>query len=150
MLSHGYWQRRFGGDPAVVGRVLTVEGRPRTVIGVMPGDAKRIRQILFNLVSNARRYTERGDTIEIGAERLESMVRFWVADTGRGIEFDQQATAFDNFRAGENGGAGLGLALVRSFAELHNGWVSLQSEPGAGTTVSVYLPTAMTLSIAAE
>lgn len=119
-------------------------------IGKMPGDAKRIRQILFNLVSNARRYTERGDTIEIGAERLESMVRFWVADTGRGIEFDQQATAFDNFRAGENGGAGLGLALVRSFAELHNGWVSLQSEPGAGTTVSVYLPTAMTLSIAAE
>lgn len=38
VLSHGYWQRRFGGDPAVVGRVLTVEGRPRTVIGVMPGD----------------------------------------------------------------------------------------------------------------
>lgn len=119
-------------------------------IGAIAGDGKRIRQILFNLVSNARRYTERGDTITIGAERLDSMIRFHVSDTGRGMAYDQQATAFDNFRAGENGGAGLGLALVRSFAELHHGWVSLQSEPGEGTTVSVYLPTAMTLSLAAE
>ncbi len=119
-------------------------------IGKMSGDEKRIRQILFNLVSNAHRFTERGDTITIGAERLDAMVRFWVSDTGRGMAYEQQATAFDNFRSGDQGGAGLGLALVRSFAELHNGWVSLQSEPGEGTTVSVNLPTAMTLSIAAE
>ncbi|MBT9447633.1 MAG: PAS-domain containing protein [Hyphomonadaceae bacterium] len=119
-------------------------------IGKIAGDGKRIRQILFNLVSNAHRFTERGDTITIGAERLDSMVRFWVTDTGRGMAYEQQATAFDNFKSGDNGGAGLGLALVRSFAELHNGWVSLKSEPGEGTTVSVNLPTAMTLSIAAE
>jgi signal transduction histidine kinase len=109
-------------------------------IGTLRADEKRIRQILFNLVTNALRFTERGDEIIVGAERVEGMVRLWVSDTGRGMPYDAQANAFDNFVSGDKRGAGLGLALVRSFAELHGGWVALQSEPGAGTTVNVYLP----------
>lgn len=119
-------------------------------IGKLRADEKRIRQILFNLVSNALRFTERGDKITIGAERTDGMVRLWVSDTGRGMPYEAQAAAFDNFTSGDKTGAGLGLALVRSFAELHEGWVALKSDPGEGTTVSVHLPTSMTLAIAAE
>lgn len=119
-------------------------------IGSICADQKRIRQILFNLVTNALRYTQRGDTITIGAERLDGMVRLWVQDTGAGMPYEAQAAAFDNFSASDKGGAGLGLALVRSFAELHEGWVALRSEPGEGTTVSVHLPVEGRFSIAAE
>jgi len=119
-------------------------------IGKIKADDKRIRQILFNLVSNALRFTERGDKITIGAERVDGMVRIWVSDTGRGMPYDTQAGAFDNFSSGDKAGAGLGLALVRSFAELHEGWVALQSEPGQGTTVSVHLPTQRPMAVAAE
>jgi signal transduction histidine kinase len=119
-------------------------------IGAIHADAKRIRQILFNLLSNAHRYTEPGDSIEIGAERTDGMVRLWVSDTGRGMPYEAQAGAFDNFSSSDRTGAGLGLALVRSFAELHEGWVALKSDPGEGTTVSVHLPTQSALAIAAE
>lgn len=119
-------------------------------VGAIQADAKRIRQMLFNLVSNALRFTERGDRITIGAERLDGMVRLYVSDTGRGMSYETQASAFDNFTSGDKQGAGLGLALVRSFAELHEGWVALRSEPGEGTTVSVHLPAELALPIAAE
>jgi signal transduction histidine kinase len=66
------------------------------------------------------------------------------------MPYETQAAAFDNFASGDKGGAGLGLALVRSFAELHEGWVALKSDPGEGTTVSVYFPTANALAVAAE
>jgi len=127
---------------------IRIECDPK--IGTIRADDKRIRQILFNLVSNALRFTERGDKITIGAERVDGMVRLWVSDTGRGMPYEAQAAAFDNFMSGDKQGAGLGLALVRSFAELHEGWVALRSEPGEGTTVSVHLPTAGAMSIAAE
>jgi signal transduction histidine kinase len=119
-------------------------------IGAIRADEKRIRQILFNLVSNALRNSQRGDEITIGAERQDGMVRLWVQDTGIGMEYEAQAVAFDTFSSADKHGAGLGLALVRSFAELHEGWVALRSGPGEGTTVSVHLPVSGTMSIAAE
>jgi signal transduction histidine kinase len=127
---------------------IRIECDPK--IGAIRADAKRIRQILFNLVSNALRFTERGDEITVGAERVDGMVRLWVSDTGDGMPYETQAAAFDNFTSGDKTGAGLGLALVRSFAELHEGWVALKSAPGEGTTVSVHLPAGGALSIAAE
>jgi signal transduction histidine kinase len=63
-----------------------------------------------------------------------------VSDTGRGIAYEDQAGAFDHFVSHDRRGAGLGLALVRSFVELHDGWVSLESEPGRGTVVNCYIP----------
>lgn len=109
-------------------------------IGDIEADQKRITQVIVNLLSNALRHTERGDTITVSAERLDGIVRLTVQDTGKGMAFDQQARAFDSFESGDRRGAGLGLALVRSFVEMHGGWVALTSEPGRGVTVTCHLP----------
>ncbi len=111
-------------------------------IGTMVADGKRLRQILFNLTSNALRFTEKGDTVTIGAARQKAMVMVWVADTGSGIPAEYQATVFDRFATHDSArrGAGLGLSLVKSFVELHGGWVTLESEPEKGTRVVCHLP----------
>ncbi len=109
-------------------------------IGAIEADQKRITQVIVNLLSNALRHTERGDTITVSAERLEGVLRLAVADTGKGMGFDAQTRAFDSFESGDRRGAGLGLALVRSFVEMHGGWVALASEPGRGVTVTCHLP----------
>ena len=109
-------------------------------IGDIFADQKRVTQVIVNLLSNALRHTERGDTITVSAERLDGVVRLTVSDTGKGMPFDAQARAFDSFESGDRRGAGLGLALVRSFVEMHGGWVALQSEPGRGVTVTCHLP----------
>src|SRR6185295_15330709 len=109
-------------------------------IGAIEADQKRITQVVVNLLSNALRHTERGDTITVGAERLDGVVRLTVQDTGKGMAFDAQARAFDSFSSGDRRGAGLGLALVKSFVEMHGGWVALSSEPGRGVTVTCHLP----------
>lgn len=109
-------------------------------IGEIYADQKRLTQVIVNLLSNALRHTERGDTITVQAERVEGLVRLTVSDTGKGMGFDAQARAFDSFESGDRRGAGLGLALVRSFIELHGGWVALASEPGRGVTVTCNLP----------
>jgi signal transduction histidine kinase len=109
-------------------------------IGEISADPKRITQVIVNLLSNALRHTERGDTITVSAERLDGVVRLTVADTGKGMAYEQQARAFDSFESGDRRGAGLGLALVRSFVEMHGGWVALSSEPGRGVTVTCHLP----------
>jgi len=109
-------------------------------IGEINADPKRLTQVIVNLLSNALRHTERGDTITVSAERMDGVLRLTVQDTGKGMAFDAQARAFDSFQSGDRRGAGLGLALVRSFVEMHGGWVALQSEPGRGVTVTCHLP----------
>jgi len=109
-------------------------------VGEIEADPKRITQVLVNLLSNALRHTERGDQITVSAEREDDVVRLTVADTGKGMGFEAQARAFDSFQSGDRRGAGLGLALVRSFVEMHGGWVALTSEPGRGVAVTCHLP----------
>jgi signal transduction histidine kinase len=108
--------------------------------GIIRADNVRIRQILFNLVSNALRVTGKDDTITIGARRFEDSVRLWVSDTGPGIDMSRQASAFEGFGDGDRR-AGVSLALVKRFVELHGGWVALASPTATGVTVSCYLPT---------
>jgi signal transduction histidine kinase len=109
-------------------------------VGTMQADEKRVKQILFNLLSNALRFTAKGDEIVVGAKRDAHAVTLWVSDTGRGMAYETQAGAFDTFSSGDRRGAGLGLALVRSFVELHGGRVELESTPGKGTKVTCVLP----------
>ena len=113
-------------------------------LGEIRADQRRLKQILFNLLSNAISFTNPGDTITLGAERAGGEVRLWVRDTGDGIKPEHQATVFDRFEARGSSekrrGAGLGLTLVRSFVELHGGWVSLESAPREGTRVTCHLP----------
>jgi signal transduction histidine kinase len=117
---------------------LRVQCEPK--IGLLRADPKRIKQVLFNLMNNALRFSEKGGVIEVGAAREGHEIKIWVSDTGRGIPYEAQAGAFDHFISGDQRGAGLGLALVRSFVEMHQGRVTLESEPGRGTKVTCYFP----------
>ena len=109
-------------------------------LGKITADEKRIRQILFNLVSNALRFTDAGGKVVISAERMDGTAKLTVKDNGRGIAPADQATRFDSFTSSDQRGAGLGLSLVKHFVQLHGGNVGIKSEPGGGTEVVCWLP----------
>lgn len=111
-------------------------------IGWIVADQRRLKQVMFNLIGNAVKFTPPGGSITVGAERRDGELQLVVADTGPGIPPADQGRVFDSFvRTVHNSGAGLGLALVRRFVELHGGQVELKSPAGQGTTVVVRLPT---------
>src|SRR5688572_762409 len=113
-------------------------------IGTFHVDAQRVRQILFNLVSNAIRFSNAGGNIRLEAARRGGSVVFTVTDDGIGIPDDVMPTIFQPFEAhgaqGRRRGAGLGLSIVKSLVELHGGEVHIRSEQGRGTTAIVSLP----------
>ncbi len=109
-------------------------------IGKIRADETRIKQVVYNLLSNALRFTKPGGLIQLGGQRAPGGgVRIWVKDDGVGIPSDRQSQVFESFES-SRGGAGLGLALVQRFVERHGGWVELESDEGAGTHVTCYLP----------
>ncbi len=112
--------------------------------GMVMVDQKRLRQVVFNLLSNAFKYTPRGGRIALGAMIVGEDVQIYVADTGPGIAPEVKANVFERFAAkgqsGQRAGAGLGLALVNRFVELHDGWVEIESDKAGGTLVRCHLP----------
>ncbi|HZL40847.1 MAG TPA: PAS-domain containing protein [Pseudolabrys sp.] len=115
-------------------------------IGSFSADERRLRQILFNLLSNAVGFSPAGATVTLAAERRPDAVVFTVVDHGPGIPTEQKDKVFDWFETDSMGsshrGTGLGLSLVRSFTELHGGTVAIDSTLGHGTTVTCVFPTA--------
>jgi signal transduction histidine kinase len=109
------------------------------------GDANRIQQILFNLVGNAVKFTERG-TVTIESTWSESSVSITVADTGIGISSDALGRIFESFEQGDGstarkyGGTGLGLAVTKQLVEAHGGEIFVQSQVGTGSRFTVVLP----------
>lgn len=111
-------------------------------LGEIEADPQRLKQVLFNLLSNAFAYTGSGGTVTLGADRMPGLVRVWVSDSGRGVSTGDQAKAFEAFESsGPSAGAGLGLSLVQRFVNLHGGWVRMESTPGEGTSVTCFIPT---------
>ena len=109
-------------------------------IGIIRADETRLKQIVYNLLSNALRFTKPGGVIELGGKKAEGGgVTIWVKDDGVGIPSDRQPQVFSSFES-SRGGAGLGLALVQRFVQRHGGWVELESEENEGTHVTIYLP----------
>ena len=112
-------------------------------------DSGRIRQVLHNLLENALRFSQPGGVIKVGvAMGKDKSVLVSVSDTGSGIDPDDLPKVFDHFykadkaRQRSYGGAGIGLALVRKYVELHGGRVWAESEAGSGSTFSFTLPVA--------
>lgn len=123
---------------------LTLEVIIPDISEMMIGDEQRLKQVLFNILTNAIGFSSEGETVRLGCRRDGDNIRIWVSDNGRGMNDETKQTAFDRFaakpaRSGHRG-AGLGLAIVKSFVELHDGSIKLESEEGAGTTVTFELP----------
>lgn len=123
---------------------LTFRFDCRQVQAPFLGDPRRLKQVLFNLIANAFKYTPRGGTVTLGGRISADDVLFYVADTGPGVPPDIMASVFDRFSASggavARAGAGIGLTLVKQFVELHGGWVELESQIGGGTRVTCHVP----------
>lgn len=113
------------------------------------GDPDRLRQILLNLISNAVKFTDRGE-IQVTAETIsgesDPLLRISVSDTGIGMARETQREIFESFTQAEGsttrryGGTGLGLAIVRQLVDLMRGRISVTSEPNRGSTFEILLP----------
>jgi signal transduction histidine kinase len=123
---------------------LTLELDVPPQAGPFLADTRRLRQVMFNLLSNAFKYTPRGGRVTLSAKIVAEDVQIAVADNGPGLPPDVKASVFERFsaksRSGTRAGAGLGLALVNRFLELHDGWVEIESNDGGGTLVRCHLP----------
>ncbi|MGH9467182.1 MAG: hybrid sensor histidine kinase/response regulator [Terriglobales bacterium] len=135
--------------PAAAQRQNRLEMDIAPDLGAMHGDATKLRQVLLNLLSNACKFTEHG-AITLRAARARRGGREWldirVSDTGIGMSAPEQAKLFQEFSqadasiARKYGGTGLGLAITRRFMELMHGDISVESEPGRGSTFTLRLP----------
>ncbi len=123
---------------------LKLDIRAASGIGSFTADERRLRQILFNLLSNAIGFSPAGETVTLAAERRADAVVFSVTDRGPGIPPEAKDKVFNWFETDSMGsqhrGTGLGLSLVRSFVELHGGSVTIDSDLGQGTTVTCVFP----------
>lgn len=126
----------------------------RDNVGTFPADAKRLRQILFNLLSNAIGFSEPGQTVTLAALRRDGQVAFKVSDNGRGIPPEVLDKVFDRFKSHTIGtrhrGVGLGLSIVKALVELHGGEVHIDTAPGEGTAVTCIFPTSGAAGSAAD
>lgn len=129
--------------------------RLQTVIdpqaGPVSGDTDRLQQVVWNLLTNAIKFTPKGGRVQVRLERINSHVEITVSDTGRGISAEFLPHVFDRFRQADgtttrkHGGLGLGLSIVRQLVELHGGAVSAESAgEGQGSTFTVQLPIMIT------
>jgi PAS domain S-box-containing protein len=124
--------------------VLDLGDQP-AALGSMHTDQVKLRQCLFNLVSNAAKFTEAG-RITLRVRRIDGMVEFSVSDTGIGMTEEQLGRLFERFTQADAsttrrfGGTGLGLAITRAFCRLLGGDVGVTSEVGRGSTFTIQVP----------
>jgi signal transduction histidine kinase len=126
------------------GITLGLEVEPS--IGEMRADERKFKQILLNLLTNAVKFTPDGGRVDVRAKLVSGVLAVAVTDTGIGIAKDDQAAVFEEFKqvgrhyTNKQEGTGLGLALTKRFVELHGGTLTLDSEPGKGSTFTFTLP----------
>jgi len=125
---------------------IVVECQLEAPLPLVLVDSERIEHVFDNLMTNALRHTERGGTITLRAAAAAGLVQFSVEDTGEGIPAQFLPRVFDKFfrtpGAKRQGGAGLGLAIVREIIVAHGGQIDVQSAAGKGTTFTFSLPVA--------
>jgi PAS domain S-box-containing protein len=133
--------------PTANAKEITITMSLPPTLGVIVADPTRIQQVIWNLLTNAVKFTPRGGRVEVSARRTASHVQISVTDSGEGIDSQFLPHIFEPFRQAESpqtrvhGGLGLGLSIVRYIAEAHGGTVSAESEGrGKGATFTVTLP----------
>ena len=123
------------------GVAIAVEGETNAVV---TADPDRLVQVFTNLISNAVRFSPRGETVTVSARTTPTSVVVFVTDRGPGIPLEFRRRIFGKFQqadpSGSAGGAGLGLAIVRAIVERHGGSIRFDSAPGHGTTFILELP----------
>jgi signal transduction histidine kinase/CheY-like chemotaxis protein/HAMP domain-containing protein len=112
-------------------------GLPRAL-----ADPTRVRQIVTNLLSNAHDYTDEGGRLRVALREEGASLAMAISDTGRGVSAEELEHVFDRFVRRDDGGrgTGLGLSIVKSLVDLQGGSIEVASEPGAGSTFTVRLP----------
>lgn len=134
---------RPAADAAAVEIELDIRDRQDLVI---EADRKAVRQILLNLLSNAIKFTPKGGKVSVTAKSLADTLHLSVADNGMGMSADELETIGQPYVQTKNAdrvearGSGLGLSLVKSLVDLHNGRFAIASQPNEGTSVDIYLP----------
>jgi PAS domain S-box-containing protein len=133
--------------PAADAKCITLEVKSDSDVSHISGDPNRLQQVIWNLVSNAIKFTPNGGKVTVEIERIDECVEIKVKDTGIGIREEFLPHVFDRFRQADAssirkfGGLGLGLAIVRHITEMHGGTVSVDSEgENQGSTFTVSLP----------
>ncbi len=136
--------------PSVEAKNLRMQIVLEPWVGPFNGDAERLKQIVWNLLTNAIKFTPPGGLIELRLERLENKALLIVSDTGQGIDPEFQPHIFDRFRQADSsyrrqqGGMGLGLAIVKHLVELHHGAIYAYSRGiGQGSDFMITLPLAV-------
>ena len=135
--------------PTAQAKGITLQSEIPSLSVLVLSDPDRMQQIMWNLLSNAIRFTPPGGKVVVGLKQFDSEVQIIVRDTGIGINPEFLPHVFDRFRQADSsitrkyGGLGLGLAIVRSLVELHGGMVNAESAgEGKGTTFVITLPIA--------
>jgi signal transduction histidine kinase len=127
-----------------MGLKLRLELPSEPAPGPLMGDPDKLEVVLTNLLGNSVKFTERGGEINVSVHYTDEAVELSVHDTGPGIPVSEQPFIFERFRRVESpgrkqGGAGIGLALVKELVELHGGTVRVDSTPGTGACFTVHL-----------
>jgi len=134
----------FAGDAANKNLELTLQVSPDAE-GVYSGDSQRVGQVLYNLISNAVKFTQQG-SVTVGIERKDEILSIQITDTGIGITEEQLNGLFEKFSQADAsvtrrfGGTGLGLAICRQLVNMMGGDISVESEEGRGSSFKVALP----------
>ena len=141
--------------PAATAKNITIETRYTSDVPTITCDTQRLQQMVWNLLTNAVKFTSEGGRIEVAYERAGNNVQIVISDSGNGISSEFLPLVFDRFRQADSSstrshhGLGLGLAIVRHLAELHGGEVSVTSDGiGKGSVFSILLP--ITLAVVSE
>jgi len=121
---------------------MQVEDTPALV----HGDSEQLHRALLNLLSNASKYTSEHGSIDVDVAVIDDRVHIAISDSGIGIPVEEQAQLFDRFFRASTArelaisGNGLGLAIVKSIVDLHDGAITVTSEPGRGSCFTITLP----------
>jgi PAS domain S-box-containing protein len=133
--------------PAADAKNIRLQTMLDPAAGPISGDADRLQQVVWNLLTNAVKFTPKGGRIQVKVQRIDSHVEIVVSDSGVGISKEFLPYVFDRFRQADasstriHGGLGLGLSIVHQLIDLHGGSVSVRSEgEGKGATFTVVLP----------